>query len=149
MYRRRFLFAASAVGVVGTGGCLSATKCDETSNHLYIENQLPEPQEIDVQVTKESGRLFADREWTTVFHDSVDLSGEDHRVIEGIYDEHGTYRTAAERVSDHDTIYSRETSDVDSCRDQSITIGIADGRIDVLHGVPDRLASETTANWIE
>lgn len=143
MYRRRVLFSASAVGIVGSGGCLSATTCEETSNHLYIENQLPERREIDVQVTKESDGVFADQKWTRVFHESVELAGEEHRVFEGIYDEHGTYRTAAERVSNHDVIYNRETATVDACHDQSSTIAIADSRIDILHGIPDHLASET------
>lgn len=143
MNRRKFLSAATAVGISGVGGCLSATECDDTSNHLYIENQLSAPQEVAVQVLKESDGFFADQEWTEIFREDVELPGEEYRVIEGIYDEHGTYRTVAERETDHETLSNRETSEVDDCHDQSITIGIADSRIDILHGVPDHLASAT------
>lgn len=146
MDRRKFLLSASTVGITGAGGCLSATACDEPSNHLYIENQLPGPQEIDVQVMKESGGFFADQTWTEIFREYVELSGEEYRIIEELYDEHGTYRTVAEQEIDHEVISNRETSDVDDCHDQSITIGISDRRIDILHGVPDHLPSETNSD---
>lgn len=146
MDRRKFLLSASTVGIIGTGGCLSATECDETSNHLYIENQLPEPQELDVQVVKKSDELFSDQQWNEVFHESVELSGESHRVIEGIYDEHGTYRTAAEQQRNHEILVNRETSDIADCHGQSLTIGIADSRIDILHGIPDHISPETNSS---
>lgn len=94
---------------------------------------------------KESDRLFADQQWIEVFHENVELSGESYRVIKDIYDEHGTYRTAAEQERNHDIISERETSDIDDCHDQSLTIGIAVSRIDILHGIPDHLSSETNS----
>jgi len=146
MHRRKFFLSASAVGIVGVGSCLSATECDEPSNHLYVENQLPEPQEVAVQVLRKSDSVFADQQWTETFQESIELSGESYRVVEGIYDEHGTYRTVAERERNHDTIYNRETVDVTDCHGQSFTIGIADSRIDMFRGVPDHLSPGTDSS---
>ena len=146
MYRREYLLTASTAGLIGVGGCLSSTACDETSNHLYVENQLSEPQEIDIQVMRESNGLLSDRKWTEIFRESVKLPEGEYRVIEETYDEHGRYRTQAEWERGHDIIVERELSDVDSCHDRSVTITIAEDRIDILHGIPDHLTSETDSD---
>ncbi|WP_265110832.1 hypothetical protein [Halosolutus halophilus] len=143
MHRRTLLLSVSAAGIGCIGGCLGSTECDETSNHLYIENQLAEPQEMDIRVMQKSDGLVADQEWTGIFSEYIELAGEEYRIVEGVYDEHGTYRTLAEQETGHEIISEQETSDIDSCHDQNITVGIADSRIDILHGVPDHLASET------
>ena len=145
--RRRNVLVFATTAVIGPiGGCLSATECDETSNHLYIENQRADPQEIAVQVLKETDGLFADRDWEAVFRDDIELPDGEHRIVEDVYDEYGTYRTVAEQRTGHDALYEREIADVDDCHDQSVTIGIADGRLDILQGVPDHLASETDSD---
>lgn len=146
MHRRNLLLSVSAAGIGSIGGCLSSTECDETSNHLYIENQLAEPQEIDIQVMQKSEGLFAAQEWTELFNEYIGLAGEEYQIVEGVYDEHGTYRTLAEQETGHEIVSEQETSDIDSCHDQNITVGIADDRIDILRGVPDHLASETEAD---
>ena len=138
MNRRQLLFSFSTVGIVGTTGCVGATECEETSNHLFVENHVAEQQEIEVRVLKESTDVFTDREWVGVLSETIAVPGETLRTIENVFDGYGDYRTEVE----HDGRLEQNHSEIDSCENQVVTIGIGDGIISVINGRPERSTSE-------
>lgn len=141
MDRRTFVSAVATFGTACAAGCLGSTACDESSNHLYIENALADEQAIDVRVRKASEGLLADGDWTDVYDERVDLPGKTHRVVEGLYDEHGTYRTVAECRFDELRRGAEQRSEIDRCQEQSVAIGIGQALVTIVNGPPDRLRS--------
>lgn len=137
MNRRRLLLSLSTVGLVGTAGCVEATECTETSNHLFVENHLPDPQEIDIRVLRETEGIISDDGWSVTLSETVEIPGETHEIIEEVYDQLGNYRT---EVS-HNSHLEQNSSEVDECSDRVVTIGIGDGVVSIINGRPERLAS--------
>lgn len=146
MERRHFLLSVTASGISSVSGCLSSNACDKSSNHLYIENQLSDTQEVDVRVFKKTDGLLTDGEWTDILLETVEIAGETHRVIEDVYDEYGTYQTEAECQFDHNFLSDQEISEIDKCDGQVTTIGIGENIVTILSGLPDHLSSENSSD---
>lgn len=127
-------------------GCLSSNGCDESSNHLYIENQLSDRQEVDILVFKKSDGILNGNEWTNVLLETIEIPGKTHRVVEGVYDEYGTYRTEAESRFDRTVRSDQQRTEIDECDDQVVTIGIGDTIVTILNGVPDHLSSDNSSS---
>ncbi|SER12909.1 hypothetical protein [Natrinema salaciae] len=142
MERREFLFTAAAPGIAAASGCLRSNNCDESSNHLYVENQRSDTQTVDIRVFKEGDGLLNDGEWTNVLLETIEIPGETYQVVESVYDAYGTYRTEAECQFDHTVRSDQQISAVDSCDGQVVTIGIGNNIVTILNGIPDHLSSE-------
>lgn len=141
MKRRELLAPAVSVGMASVSGCLSSSDCSESTHDLYIENRLSEDYEVDIRVWKEyDGLLDLDNDgWRDVFRETVEISGDAHRVVSGVYNEYGVYRTEAHcEVSQAVTVDYR-VSNIDECDGQGVTIAIADSAVAIRSGRPDRL----------
>jgi len=140
--RRRSVLASVGVALsFGTTGCLGSHNCDQSSNYLYIENQQSTRQKIDVRVFKQSDGFWSDSDWSNILVETFDIPSNTHRVVESVYDEHGTYRTEAECQFDNVVRSDQQRSDVDNCDGQVATIGIGENIVTILNGKPDHLAS--------
>jgi len=142
MKRRKFLTCGAASTIATVSGCLGSDSCDESSNHLYIENQQSTEQKIDVRVFKQSDGIWSDSEWSNILLETFDIPSNTHRVVEEVYDEHGTYRTEAECQFDQGVRSEQQRSEVDNCDGQVVTIGIGENIVTILNGLPDHLASD-------
>lgn len=142
MDRRKFLLSVTGSGFATTSGCLTSSDCDESSNHLYIENQTSDVQRVDIRVFKKSDELIDNGEWTDVFLETIEITGETHRIVEGVYDEYGTYRTEAECRFDQTVRFDQQLSEITECDGQNVTVGIGDKIVTILSGIPDHLSSE-------
>ena len=142
MNRRRYLLSSSTIGIAGIAGCLNEEVCDETSNHLYVENNLSEPQLVTVRVYRLHERLLRDNRWVQLFSDTLEVPGERRLTIEQLYDTQGMYRTEAE----HNQRLEQNRSEIDDCEDQVVTIGIGDGLHSIMNGRPDELLPEADSN---
>ena len=138
MYDRRHVLAsAAALGGVG-GGCLGMRSCEASTNHLYVENHLSEPATAIVRVHRVSEGVFGGGSSDLVFSDTLDVPGRRRITVESVYGVQGTYRTEAE----HAGHFESTRSEVDSCDDRVVTVGLGDTFHTVLTGRPDELLPE-------
>ena len=144
MNRRRFFLSSGVIGVIGITGCLGEDVCETTTNHLYVENHLSDPQTVRVRVYRLKERIFADNEWEQTVSETIEVPGERRSTIEQVYDTHGTYRTEAEHEERSQLEQNR--SEVDDCEDQVVTIGIGDDAHSVINGRPDELLPEAKSD---
>jgi len=139
---RRGFCSLVAVGSTNIAGCLDKDVCDETSNHLHVENYLSEPQTVSVRVYRLNERIFADAGWGQKLSETIELPGERRLTLEQVYDTHGMYRTEAE----HKERLEQNRSRIDDCKDQVVTIGIGDGVHYIGNGRPDELLPEAESD---
>ncbi len=114
----------------------------KASTNLYVENHLSEPATATVRVYDLSEGVFGGGSSDLVFSDALGVPGRRSITGESVYDVQGTYRTEAE----HAGRLESTRSEVDSCDDRVVTVGIGEPFRTVLTGRPDELLLEATTH---